>query len=45
MKHFTVTVNNGTKKFQYPAIAESSLDCLLSALEIFGICSVSVRAT
>lgn len=43
MIRFTVTVRTLTASFTYPAIGRSSWEVADHALDLFDICSVSVR--
>lgn len=43
MKRFTVTVRTLTERITYSAIARSSSDLIDHALDLFSVCSVSVR--
>lgn len=43
MSSFTVTVHLAGKSFTYPAIGADSITVHLAALELFGVCGVSVK--
>lgn len=44
MRHFTVTVCTATGRISYDAIAAHSFDLHDAAVDLFGVCAISVRA-
>jgi exopolyphosphatase/pppGpp-phosphohydrolase len=43
MNRFNISVRTGDASYEYGALQRSAIEALLDALDLFGLCAVTVR--